>query len=168
MQVHPGVPGRHRAGRMGRLSRSAFLPALAGLAIGAALAWPAAASTLEPRGPTDECRTGHANARVPKCETVVLYVPPVASGDQRTERVKCPAARPYFWNWAIRSSPGIHATFLGPLTDRKGRDIGATIRIDEQDGKRPGESRLLLGCSTVVPKVTGRMTHRGYHPPSNP
>ena len=167
MQVHPGTPGHHCTPGKRTTRWSAILPALAGLVVGAALAWPAAASTLEPRGPTDECRTGHGSARVPKCETVVLYVPPVASGDRRVEKVKCPAAKPYFWNWAIRSSPGIHATLLGPLTDAKGRDIGATIRIDEQDGRRPGESRLLLGCSTVVPKVTGRMTHRGYHPPTS-
>ncbi len=160
-----GISGRILPSATGRFLASFLLPAMVCSVMAAGIA-AAGASTLEPRGPTDECRTGAGDARVPKCETVVVYVAPITSGDERVEHAKCPAHKPYFWNWAIRSSPGMHATMLGPITDARGRDIGVAVRIHEQTGQRPGESRLLLGCSTTVPKLTGRMTHRGFHPAS--
>ncbi len=149
--------------RRGTVSMTSVCSAL-GTALLVATVSVAEASTLEPRGPTEQCHTGITSKRVPNCETVIFYVNPVAGGDDRIARVQCPARRPYFWNWDVRTSPGMHATLLDSIKDKQGRDIGAVVRLDEQTGHRAGESRVLLGCSSIIPKLAGRMTHRGYHP----
>jgi hypothetical protein len=135
-------------------------------AVGAGLAAvPAAgASTLVPREPTLECHAGDGSRQVPNCGTVIHSPKPLGRGQERIVRVQCPTRKPYFWNWALRASPGVHGTLVREIEDARGRDVGAVVKLDEQSGSGLGESRLLLGCSTAAPKITGRMTHRGYHP----
>ena len=124
---------------------------------------PAVAAVLEPRAITEQCRTG-SSGWVPGCLSVTFYPRPLAQGQQQVERIQCPPAKPYFWNWAARVSAGMHATLIGVLKDAKDRDIGAIVNLHEQTGDSVGESRLFLGCSSSTPKLVGRMTQHGYHP----
>jgi hypothetical protein len=72
-----------------------------------------------------------------------------------TDRARAvPTHKPCFWNWVLRASPGVHATLVREIGDARGRDVGAVVNLDEQFGSGLGESRLLLGCSTAVPKIT--------------
>lgn len=71
MKELAGRSGPIRPSATGRLLTSFLLPAMVCSVMAAGIA-AAGASTLEPRGPTDECRTGAGDVRVPKCETVVV------------------------------------------------------------------------------------------------
>lgn len=124
---------------------------------------PADAAVLEPRAITEQCRTG-SPGWVPGCLSVTFYPKPLAQGQQQVERIQCPPAKPYFWNWAARVSAGMHVTLMGVLKDGEDHDVGAVVKLHEQTGDSVGESRLFLGCSSSVPRLVGRMTQHGYHP----
>jgi hypothetical protein len=126
-------------------------------------AWAASAPPIETRNARDECFTGKPGG-VPGCTSVASKKELVGSGEQRDIRMYCPHTAQYFWNWSAIVSPGMHITLLRTIDTKSGLPRGAWVRLHEQTGLTPGQTRLFFGCSTQIPTMRGRLVHYGNHP----